>query len=693
MEKVYTKSIRNVALLGHSGGGKTSLAESMLYISRLTDRLGNISDGNTVCDYDPEEIKRGYSISSAIAPMLWNGTKINILDTPGFFDFEAEARQCVRVADAAIIVVDGKAGIEVGTELAWNLACDAGIPKAFFINRFDDGEARFYKVFGAIREKYGLTVCPIQIPIIDGDAVIGFANLVEMCVYTFEKATGEYVKSSIPEKFADICAEYHNMLLEAIAQTSDELMDKFFNEEPIEREEALEAIHQGIINGDIVPVFCGAAIKNWGIKTFLDTIAESFPRPLARKVEHLVDAEGNITETPIEMESATTSVFVFKTVADPFVGKMSFFKVMNGELIKDMTLRNTTTGANEKFNKLSIMRGKKQIEVDVLCCGDIGVTAKLVNTNTNDTLTTASEDIKYQPIKYPKPYLTMAITPKAKGDEEKISAGIARLLEEDLTIKYENNPETKQLTISGLGDIHLDIVISKLESRFRTAVELTKPRLAYRETIKKSVEVEGKHKKQSGGSGQYGHVKIKFSPGAEEGLTFTESVFGGAVPKNFFPAVEQGLRECMQKGVLAGYPVVNLAANLYDGSYHDVDSNEISFKLAAAIAYREGLPKASPVLLEPVGTLKVYVPENYVGDVMGDLNKRRGRVMGIEPADDGSELQMVLAEAPFAEMTDYVISLRAATQGRGRFDFEFVRYDEVPQSLTDKIIAEAKKDQ
>ncbi len=692
MEKVYTKSIRNVALLGHSGGGKTSLAESMLYISRLTDRLGNIADGNTVCDYDPEEIKRGYSISSAMAPMLWNGTKINILDTPGFFDFEAEARQCVRVADAAIIVVDGKAGIEVGTEIAWNLATAAGIPKAFFINRFDDGEARFYKVFGAIREKYGLNVCPIQIPIIDGDTVIGFANLIEMCVYTFEKATGEYVKSAIPEKFTDVCAEYHNMLLEAIAQTSDELMDKFFNEQLIEREEALEAIHQGIITGDIVPVFCGAALKNWGIKTFLDTIAESFPRPLARKVEYLVDDEGNEKETPIEMESATTSVFVFKTVADPFVGKMSFFKVMNGELIKDMTLRNTSTGANEKFNKLSIMRGKKQIDVDVLACGDIGVTAKLVNTNTNDTLTTSSKDIKYKPIKYPKPYLTMAITPKAKGDEEKISAGITRLLEEDLTIKYENNSETKQLTISGLGDIHLDIVVSKLESRFRTAVELTKPRLAYRETIKKSVEVEGKHKKQSGGSGQYGHVKIKFSPGQEEGLTFTESVFGGAVPKNFFPAVEQGLRECMQKGVLAGYPVVNLAANLYDGSYHDVDSNEISFKLAAAIAYREGLPKACPVLLEPVGALKVYVPENYVGDVMGDLNKRRGRVMGIEPADDGSGLQMVIAEAPFAEMSDYVIALRAATQGRGRFDFEFVRYDEVPQSLTDKIIAESKKD-
>ena len=690
MEKVQTKSIRNVALLGHSGGGKTSLAESMLYISRLTDRLGSVTDGNTVCDYDPEEIKRGYSISAATAPMLWNGTKINILDAPGFFDFEAEARQCVRAADAAIIVVDGKAGIEVGTELAWNLASEAKIPKAFFINRFDDGEARFYKVFGAIREKYGLTVCPIQIPIIDGDTVIGFGNLVEMCVYTFEKSTGEYSRSAIPDKFKDVCEEYHNMLLEAIAQTSDDLMDKFFNEEPISREEALEAIHLGIISGDIVPVFCGAAIKNWGIKTLLDTIAESFPRPIARKVENIVNENGELSEIPIEMESDTTSVFVFKTIADPFVGKMSFFKVMNGDLKKDMVLKNTTNGAQEKFNKIFMLRGKKQIDVEELACGDIGVVAKLASTNTNDTLTNSSKAIKYAPVKYPKPYYTMAISPKAKGDEDRISNGIARILEEDITIKYVNNSETKQLTVSGLGDIHLDIIVAKLKNRFGANVELTKPRLAYRETIKKKVDVEGKHKKQSGGSGQYGHVKITFSPGAEEGLTFTESVFGGAVPKNFFPAVEQGIRDCMQKGVLAGYPVVNLAANLYDGSYHDVDSNEISFKLAAAIAYRDGLPQANPVILEPIGELKVYIPENYVGDVMGDLNKRRGKVMGIEPAEDGSELQIVLAEVPFAEMTDYVIDLRAATQGRGRFDFEFIRYDEVPQQLTAKIIQEAK---
>ena len=692
MEKVFTKSIRNVALLGHSGGGKTSLAESMLYISRLTDRLGVIADGNTVCDYDPEEIKRGYSVSAAMAPMLWSGTKINILDTPGFFDFEGEALQCVRAADAAIIVVDGKAGIEVGTESAWNMATDAGIPKAFFINRFDDGEARFYKVFGQIRDKYGVTVCPIQIPIIDGDTVIGFANLIDMKVYTFEKATGEFALSPIPAKFQDVCDEYHNMLLEAIAQTSDELMDKFFNEEPISREEALEAIHQGIIHGDIVPVFCGAAIKNWGIKTLLDTIANSFPRPTARGTEKLVGENGEITDAEIDPESQETSIFIFKTVADPFVGKMSFFKVMNGELKKDMVLKNTTNGANEKMGKLFMMRGKKQIDMDEFACGDIGVIAKLNATGTNDTLTTSQKAIKYAPITFPKPYMSMAVAPASKGDEDKISGGIARILEEDLTVNYVNNSETKQLVLSGLGDIHLDIIVAKLKSRFGASVTLSKPKLAYRETIKGKSDVEGKHKKQSGGSGQYGHVKIRFSPGEEEGLTFTESVFGGAVPKNFFPAVETGLRECMQKGILAGYPVVNLAAELYDGSYHDVDSNEISFKLAAAIAYREGLPKAKPVILEPVASLKICVPDNYVGDVMGDLPKRRGRVLGIEPIEDGRGTQAVIAEAPMGEMTDYVIALRAMTQGRGRFDMELVRYEEVPGPIAEKIIAEAKKE-
>jgi elongation factor G len=357
-----------------------------------------------------------------------------------------------------------------------------------------------------------------------------------------------------------------------------------------------------------------------------------------------------------------------------------------------MTLRNTNTGAQEKLNKLFMLRGKKQIDIDAIACGDIAVTAKLSDTNTNDTLTNFAENIKYAPVKFPAPYMSMAMTPVSKGDEDKISGGISRILEEDMTVSYVNNSETKQLVLSGLGDIHLDIIVSKLKNRYGANVTLSKPKIAYRETIKGKVDVEGKHKKQSGGSGQYGHVKITFSHGEEEGLTFTESVFGGAVPKNFFPAVEQGIKDCMQKGVLAGYPVVNLAANLYDGSYHDVDSNEISFKLAAGLAYREGLPKANPVILEPIGDLKVYIPEQYVGDVMGDLPKRRGRVMGIEPADDGFGTQIVVAEAPFSELSDYVIALRAMTQGRGKFDLSFVRYEEVPGNIAEKIIAEAKKD-
>ena len=691
MDKVLTKNIRNVCLLGHSGGGKTSLAEAMLYIAKETDRLGKIPEGNTVCDYDPEEVRRGFSLSSSLASLTWRDIRFHILDVPGYFDFEGEMRQCVRVADAAVIVVDGKAGVQVGTEQAWEAATEAGIPKAFFINRFDDGECRFHRAFGALRDHFGVTVCPIQIPLIEGDKVIGFVNLIDMVVYTFESATGSYVKSDIPEEFRETCDEYHNMLLESIAQTSEELMEKFFGGEEISHDEAVEAIHEGIIHGDIVPVFCGAAIKMWGIKTFMDTIADSFPRPTARKVEHVVLADGEIGEIPVEKESADTSLFIFKTVADPFVGKMSFFKVMSGEVKENDTLRNTRSGAAEKLGHLYMLRGKKQIAVDSMVCGDIGVTTKLSDTNTNDTLTTRSDDLRYQPISYPNPYACRAVKPCSKGDEDKISMGIARLLEEDPTIRFENNAETKQLLLYGLGETHLDVVVAKLKSRFGTAVELTTPRVAYRETIRKKVDAEGKHKKQSGGSGQYGHVKIHFAPGEEDELTFTESVFGGAVPKNFFPAVEKGLRDAMvEGGVLAGYPMVRLAADLYDGSYHEVDSNEISFKLAARLAYREGLLHADPILLEPVVCLQVTVPDDYVGDVLGDLPRRRGRVGGIEAHPDKSGYQTVTADVPLAEMSDYVTALRAATQGRGRFDYEFARYEEVPGNLTQKLVEEAK---
>lgn len=684
MDKLTIGNIRNICLLGHGASGKTSVAEAMLYITKGTDRLGKTPDGNTVCDYDAEEVKRGFSLSASIAPVLYNNVKINIIDTPGYLDFAGEVMQAVRVADSAIIAVDGKAGIEVGTELAWDYAEGADIPRAFFINKFDDNEARFAKVFGALRDKFGVSVCPVVIPMVDNGKVVSFVNLAEMKNYTYDEK-GNVTKGAIPENFMSNVLEYRNMLLESIAETSEELMEKFFAEEEITKDETDAAIHCGIVNRSIVPVFCGSATKLWGIQALLDIIESSFPCPNSHPAEKILDGEGT-KEITID-ENGPASIFIFKTVADPFVGKMSFFKVMGGELKRDMTLKNTTTQTSEKLAHIYTIKGKKQTEVDSLCCGDIGVTAKLSATNTNDTLT-AGADIRYVPIKYPTPYMTQGIVPLAKGDEDKISLGINKLIEEDLTLKYENNPETKQILIYGMGDIHLDVIVSKLKNRFGTSVQLTTPKIAYRETIKKKVEVEGKHKKQSGGHGQYGHVKIRFYPAEAEGLTFTVNIFGGSVPKNFHPAVEKGLLEAMQKGV-AGYPMVNLGAELFDGSYHEVDSSEMSFKLAASLAYKECLRTANPVLLEPVGELKVTVPEGMVGDVMGDLNKRRGRVIGMTPAEKKG-YTTVEAEAPKAEVVDYTIILRAMTQGRGRYTFNVVRYEEVPAALAQKIIAENK---
>ncbi len=690
MEKISTKSIRNVALMGHGGAGKTSLTEAMLYLAKATDRLGRTAEGNTVSDYDSEEIRRGFSLQTSVAPFMWKESKINLLDAPGYLGFQGEVLEAVRVADSALIVVDGRSGIEVGTELAWDYAEREGIPKAFFINRFDDGEARFKKVFDALRERFGVAVCPLLIPMIEGDKVVGFLNLLNMKSEVYDK-TGANMQSEIPEEFKEIAEEYRNMLYESIAETSEELMDKFFAGEIITYNEAINAVHDGIISGGIVPVFCGSATKMWGVTEVMDTIANSFPRPTARKTEVIVTPDG---EDEVEIKpDGECAIFVFKTVADPFVGKMSFFKVMNGELKSDMTLYNAKDGSTEKMAHIYTIRGKKQTEVESLCCGDIGMTAKLNNVNTNDTLTASAGGNKYREIVFPEPFMTQAIKPLAKGDEDKIASGIAKLLEEDLTTRYENDSETKQLLISGIGDIHLDVIVAKLKSRFGTSVVLEKPKIAYRETIKKKVDAEGKHKKQSGGHGQYGHVKIHFGPGEAEGLTFTESVVGGAVPKGFFPAVEKGLQEAMQKGVLAGYPVVNLAADLYDGSYHDVDSSEMAFKLAASLAYKEALPKANPILLEPVGTLMCTVPDDYVGDIIGDLPKRRGRVLGMEAVHGRKGYTCVQAEAPKAEMMDYPIALRAMTQGRGSFTFRFERYEEVPAAVAQKIIEEAKKNQ
>ena len=680
-----TKQIRNVALLGHGGSGKTSLTEAMLFIAKCIDRLGKTPDGNTTSDYDAEEIKRGYSISATTSDMVWGEAKINVLDTPGYLGFVGEEMQGVRVADSAIIVLDGKAGVEVGTELAWDYAID--IPKAFFINKCDDPEADFDRVFKGLHAKFGNALCPVFIPVRSGNNVV-MVDLMDMKAYEYG-SDGSRKEVPMNVDFATLAAQYKDAFNEAIAQTSDDLLDKYFNGEEITHDEAAEALHTGIINGSIVPVYCGSSTKMWGVRALLDAIDHSFPRHTAKKTEKIV-TEDRFAPFDIDPEGPT-ALFVFKTVVDPFVGKMSFFKVMNGALKKDMTLKNTRSGASEKIAKIYTLRGKKQTEVNELACGDIGMLAKLSATATCDTLTNAGE-IKFAPVNYPEPNMCMALAPQAKGDEDKISQGITKLLEEDLTVKFENNAETKQMLIYGMGDIHLDVIVAKLKSRFGTSVKLDTPIIPYRETITRSVEVEGKYKKQTGGHGQYGHVKIRFTPGdGDDALVFTESTVGGSVPKNFHPAVEKGLQEAMLKGV-AGYPVVNIKADLFDGSYHDVDSSEMSFKLAAGIAFKECMKQAKPVLLEPVGALKVIVPDSVVGDVMGDLNKRRGRVMGMEAAEKKA-YTVIDAEVPRAEMMDYTISLRAMTQGRGKFTFNPLRYEEMPAANAQKIIDAYKGDE
>lgn len=679
---VNTKNIKNVCLLGHGGNGKTSLVESMLYLAKETDRLGKTSDGNTVSDYDPEETKRKFSISASVVPVMWKNSKINFLDTPGTLDFAGEVMQSLRVCGTALIVMDAKSGVDVGSELAWERATALGVPKAFFINKMDDDNANFGRTIEQMREVFGQAICPVAIPIIVDRKPLGFADLITMKGYEYVK-DGSQKEMNIPEESMHKILGFRDMLMEALALTGDDLMEKFFAGEAFTEEEMFAAMNKGIIDGTIAPVMVGSASTLMGIAPLLNIIADSFPNPLDRKGERDENGE-EVKPDP----NGETAVFVFKTIADPFVGKMSFFKVMNGTLKKDMTLTNRTNGTAEKFAHIYIIRGKKQTEVDEIVCGDIGMTAKLTATGTNDTL---GGPKNYAPVEFPHPYMRMAIVPKAKGDEDKISTAVARMLEEDPTLRYENNAETKQMLLYGLGDTHLDVVVSKLKSRYGANVELVEARVPYRETIKKRVQVEGKHKKQSGGSGQYGHVKITFSPGEAEGLTFTQSVVGGSVPKGFHPAVEKGLLEAMQKGVLAGFPVVNLAADLFDGSYHPVDSNEISFKLAAKLAYKEGLPKANPVILEPVGTLKVRVPDGLVGDVIGDLNKRRGRVLGMNPDEHAKGRTIVEAEVPMAEMSNYTIALRALSQGRGVFDYEFTRYEEAPANVAQKIIEDAKK--
>lgn len=680
--KDYTaKNIINLAVSGHSGAGKTSLAEAMLYLSGASERRGKVDDGNTVTDFDPEEIRRKTSISSATAMLEWKNKKINLIDAPGLFDFEGGLCEAMRAADTALIVVSGRDGIAVGTEKAFAAADKRGLSKIVFVNGLCDESARFYRVFEDLKAKFGPSVCPVVVPFIqDGQANI-YVNILEYKAYDY--AGGKPVPVAMPDMGSRL-EGLRTAIYEAVAETDDELFEKYFAGEEFTPEEIIVGVSKGVKRGSIIPVFCGDALLMRGMEQFLNGIAWLAPGAEEKAGEIGTDMDGNPVELAVNAGAAPAAI-VFKTVADPFIGKLSYIKVIAGTLTADTPLVNMTTGNPEKIGKLLMMNGKKQTEVKALVCGDIGAIPKLTSANTGDTLCSPARRVRLDPVEYPGPAMSMALVPAQKGEEDKIAQGLFRLSEEDPTLKLENNHETHEMVLSGLGDQHLDVAVSRLKSKFGVDVSLQKPKVPYRETIRKTVHVQGRHKKQTGGHGQFGDVWIEFSPADSDGLVFSERVVGGAVPRGFFPAVEKGLQECIQKGPLAGYPVVGLSAVLYDGSYHPVDSSEMAFKTAAAIAYREGLPKADPILLEPIGSLQVTIPDANMGDIMGEVNKRRGRILGMTPAGHG--MQTVEAEVPMAEMHDFCTYLRQVTQGRGSFVFTFTRYEEAPLPVAQKVIA------
>lgn len=687
MKQYDAKKILNIALAGHGGCGKTSVAESMIYLAKASERLGNIASGNTVLDYDSEEIKRQTSILTAVAPIEWKNTKINIIDTPGLFDFEGGVAEGMRAADSALIVVSGKDGINVGTEKAVKAATKAGLTKIFFVNGLCDESARFYRVFESLKATFGPSVCPVVVPyIVDGQANT-YVNLFEYKAYKYE-TDGTVTPTAIPD-MGDRLEGLREAIKEAVAETSEELLDKFLMGEEFTPEEIILGVSKGVKDGTICPVFCGDAHNTFAFDQLLNSLVWLAPSAADKAEEIAVDIDGEPVEIAVN-DSAAASAIVFKTVVDPFVGKLSYVKVLSGKISADTPIVNMRTGAQERITKTLTVIGKKQVETDYIGAGDIGAIPKLTAVKTGDTLCSPLRKVVLDGISYPVSSYTMAIYPVTKGDEDKVAQGLAKLSDEDPTIKYAMNHETHEMLLSGLGEQHLDVVISKLKAKYNVDAVLKPQKIAYRETIRKKVSAQGRYKKQSGGHGQFGDVWIEFEPCDCEGLEFAERVVGGAVPKNFFPAVEKGLRDSIQKGVLAGYPMVGLRATLYDGSYHPVDSSEMSFKTAASLAYKNGIPNASPVLLEPVGSLKVTLPDANMGDVMGEVNKRRGRVLGMNPASDKG-MQVVEAEVPMAEMDNFATYLRQVTQGRGSFELAFARYEDAPQNVAQKVIEKAKE--
>lgn len=662
-----TKNIRNICLLGHGNSGKTSLAESMLFTTGALDRQGKVSDGNTVCDYDPEEIKRQISISTSVAPVNFNGCKVNVLDCPGFFDFVGDVLCALRAVEAGVIVCSAKDGITVGVERSWKYLKTANLPVMFCISKCDEEHGDYFAALDALKAKYGSIICPVTIPMSDGSGVI---DLVHNTAY--QTKAGKTAKVPVPAADQDRVEELRMALMETAAGATEELMEKFFDTMELSEADMALGVKAGMKDRSVVPVFASAAMQNIGTQAFLQSVLDYVPNP--------AEAEGIDPAAP-------TLGFVFKTVSDQF-GKYSFVKLMSGRITADMSLRNVRASSTDKLGRLYTICGKKTSEVKEACCGDIVAVGKM-DWKTGDTVCDPKNEKELPGIEMPEPCYSMAISPKTKGQDDKVAAGLARLNEEDISFNLVNNAETHQMVISGAGDIQVDVLCAKLKSRFAVETELKPARVAYREKIKGRVEAHGRHKKQSGGSGQFGDVWIRFEPQDEQDeMIFAEEVFGGSVPKNFFPSVEKGLRNAVVKGVLAGYPLVGLKATLYDGSYHPVDSNDMAFQTAARLAYQDGIPKAKPTILEPIGLLQVTIPDANLGDIMSDISsKRRGTVLGMN-AEDG--MQIVEAEVPMGEMSSYTIDLRSMTQGRGSFSLKFIRYDEAPALVQQKVIEEAK---
>ncbi|OPJ55729.1 elongation factor G [Clostridium chromiireducens] len=685
MKDYSIKNLRNVGLMGHNGTGKTSLAESILYYSKITDRLGKIEDGTTVLDFDTEEKKRQFSIALSVAPIELDHVKINIIDIPGYADFQGECIEGMRAVDVGMIVVSGVSGVKAGTERAWEYCNKIKLPRTFFINKLDRENASFNKVLDSLKEQFGISVVPIQYPIGEEDNFKGVINIISKQARIYDVRTKKIEILDIPEELIDEVERCKKMIMEAVAETDEVLLDKYFSEGKLSDEEIYKGLISGCASGDIAPVMCGSATKIIGMDSLVDDIIECFPSPEyaipQKALDVLKDEEVFISFD----QDKPFSALVFKTIADPFVGRISFFRVMTGEAKDDMTVLNVNKEKSEKLSHICFIRGKTQIPTKRIIAGDIGAISKLQYTNTGDTLASPDFKIMYDKMNFPKTVYSMAAIPQAKGDEEKISQALTKLKDEDPVLEIDRDIENAEIIISGLGETHINVIASKIKNKFGVDIVLSLPKVPYKETIKGLSDVQGKHKKQSGGHGQYGDVVIKFEPrtDGEEDLEFVDNVVGGAVPRNFIPAVEKGLRECISHGVLAGCPVIGLKATLHDGSYHSVDSSEMAFKVAASIAYKKGLEQAKPILLEPIMKVEVLLPNEYMGDVIADINKKRGRVIGMEPEDSK---QRVTAEVPFVEIRKYATELRSITQGRGIFSKEFVRYEEVPEVEVSKAI-------